>query len=299
MNMSYRDELFDALTSVGISGRLRSRIMAEIEDHLACDPEADLGQPRSLAAQFADELGSSRARRAGLTSFCALAVAGTAFAIAFLTAPSRAFASPPPHTSWLAYVAAVSVLLAPQVAFVAGGLALLRTLRRGRARVIAGAEADVIRRRSAVGVLAGMASLAGLGLLAIELRHHLPGWWVALAEVTALVGLAALAAAVPSLMRSVNMRPLTAGAAGDVFDDLGRWAPGVLRGRPWRFAVTVAGGIVVAFALSGLISSDVYDTTLVGLTDALACLLGFATLGRYLRLWTPEPGRRSPVASMP
>jgi hypothetical protein len=57
--VSYVDELSNALADVGISRPLRRRILDEIADHLACDPDAELGAP----AQLAHQLPTSWARR--------------------------------------------------------------------------------------------------------------------------------------------------------------------------------------------------------------------------------------------
>jgi hypothetical protein len=63
------DELARELTLVGVRGRRRERILDEFADHLACDPGAQLGEPRQLAAQFADELASDAARGTAFGSF--------------------------------------------------------------------------------------------------------------------------------------------------------------------------------------------------------------------------------------
>jgi hypothetical protein len=63
------DELRRELAAVGIRGRQRDRILAEFADHLACDPAAELGDPRTLATQFADELAIDSARRSALWTF--------------------------------------------------------------------------------------------------------------------------------------------------------------------------------------------------------------------------------------
>jgi hypothetical protein len=44
------DELARELTLVGVRGCRRERILDEFADHLACDPDAQLGEPRQLAA---------------------------------------------------------------------------------------------------------------------------------------------------------------------------------------------------------------------------------------------------------
>jgi len=284
--MTYPEELAQELAAVGIAGSLRHRIVAEIADHLACDPEADLGAPRALARQFADEIGTSHARRAAITSFGALALAGILFAAAFVTAPSGAFGAAWSGAPLLGRVATGVTLVAPQLAFVAGVLAALRALVRRRTTVLSAAEATVIVRRAAVGVAAGIASMAALGLIAIEYRGYLPGGWVVLAEVAAGIGLAALAASVPALLGAVRLRPLAPGSPGDVFDDLGGWVPSPLRGHLWRLALVVAGLVGLAIALFGVLASDGFDGAVRGIADALLCLLGFATLGRYLGLWS-------------
>src|SRR4030095_5438125 len=56
------DELERELASVGIRGRRRERILAEFADHLACDPGAQLGDPRELAAEVANHLAGDSAR---------------------------------------------------------------------------------------------------------------------------------------------------------------------------------------------------------------------------------------------
>jgi hypothetical protein len=285
--MSYHDELHRELTAVGITGRQRSRITEEIKDHLQCDPNADLGAPELVARQFADELGSARARRAGLASFAALALAGLLFGVAFMTAPGHAFGSVPAAVSWAGRVGNWVAVIAPQIAFAAGTLALLRALRRRGQRVIAAAETRMMLRRATVGVFAGLASMIGLFLLAEELRPYLPGWWVTLAWVCAAVGTVALLASAPALLAARRLPSLAEGPAGDLFDDVGAWLPRSLDGRPWRFALVVAGGIFVVLTVAGVLASDGPDGAVRGLADGLLCLLGFATLGRYLGLWSP------------
>jgi hypothetical protein len=279
------------LTEVGISGRLRRRILIEVADHLACDPDAVLGDPRTLARQFADELGSARARTAALASFAALALAGTLFGAAFALSPATAFGAAPAGAPQLGRLATIVAVLAPQIAFVAGGLAALRWLRRRRSGVLAAAEATVIVRRAAVGVGAGIATMASLGTLAISDQHYLPGAWMAFAVVASVIGLGALGAAVPSVLAAVAVRPVAAGPAGDLFDDLGRLVPPALQGRPWRLALAAAGVVAVIITLAGVAGSDGLDGAVRGIGDGLVCLLGFATLGRFLGLWAP--GRRS------
>jgi hypothetical protein len=288
MSAEFQTRLGDELARVGIRGRLRGRILAEYADHLACDPEAELGDPDALARQFADELGSARARRAAVIGFAALALAGALFGAVFVTADSTVGAAAGPV---IGHVSAALVLLFAQVSFVAGLLAALRWLQRRGSGVLSAAEATVIVRRSAVGVLSGIITMVSLGVLAISYHRILPGAWTQFAIVVAAIGTAALVSAAPSIWEAARLRPVATGDAGDVFDDLGALVillPRPLRGRPWRLAAVVSVAIAVAITLVAIPAQDAYDGALRGALDALLCMAGFATLGRYLGLWSPR-----------
>lgn len=281
--MTYTETLWRELRSVGIRGRLRKRIAAEIADHLACDPNADLGAPDQLARQFADELGTSLARRAALGAFVALAFAGTLFAVAFL-AHRGILRSASGTTRPFSELAGWLMVVGPQVALVAGTLAGLRAIRRRRATAITREEAGVIRRRATVGVLAGLASMVGLGWMALILGHRAPDWWVTLTLAVSAAGVVALLATGPLMLAAARVRPVASGPGGDLGDDLGALMPGRLRDRPWAFALVVAGVVALVIALAGVVQSDPFDGVLRGLADGAACLVGFAVLGRYLGL---------------
>jgi hypothetical protein len=283
--VSYLDELSRELTRAGIGGHLRRRIVAEISDHLSCDPRAELGSARDLARQFADELGTARTRRAALVSFGALVVAG-ALVVVVSAATGRAGIALPkarPTSPFLFDLGLALAALGGQVSLAAGLLTALRGLRRRRASVIVREEAVVIRRRSAVALIAGLACLAGVALVGLE-ASHAHGWWRTLALASAGVGACSIAAAAVPLRRAREVLPLARGSAGDVFEDLGWAVPPPLRGHPWRLALTFAAGIAVLVAVAGIIQSDPYDGALRGIADGLACLAGFAVLGRYLGL---------------
>jgi hypothetical protein len=284
--VNYVQELSDELARVGLRRRLRRRILAEISDHLACDPAADLGPAADLARQFADELGTRRARRAAFESFTALAIAGLLFAVAFVSSgwagpnATRVYAS----SAVLGYLGVVLVLLAPQLALVAGSLAALRAFRRRGQRIIARSEATVIARRTALAVACGMASMAGLVLVALEFHGRLAGWWTSLTLSAATVGLCAMAVATPRVVAALRLRPVAPGGSGDVFDDLGGLAPARLRGRPWALACVVAAAVALTITLFGAAQADGIDGALRGVAEALACLIGFAVLGPWLGL---------------
>jgi hypothetical protein len=277
--VSYVEALTRELARVGIGGSTRHRIAAEIEDHLASDPAAELGDPAALARQFADELGTTRARRAGFTAFGALAIAGVLFALAFLVGV-QGFARRGSSLPALAVAGGVLAALGAQVAFVAGGLTGLRSLRLRGSLIIPRAEAVILARRTAVGLAAGLAAMGGMALLAAE--YNSSGNTFAL--IASGVGALALLGAGPLVVSATRVRPIAEGQAGDIFDDLGPLIPPPLRDRPWRFALLVAVALAVAITVAGVAQHDPYDGALRGLADGLACLGGYAVFGRYLGL---------------
>jgi hypothetical protein len=149
----------------------------------------------------------------------------------------------------------------------------------------------VIVRRAVVGVGAGIVSMLSLAMIAVAIRPQLGTGSSDVALIAAGVGVLALVASLPSLWAALRLRPLAAGPAGDVFDDLGPLAPTGLRGHPWRFAVWFAGVVAVVITLAAVPAQDAYDGAARGIMDGLLCLGGFATLGRYLGLWAPGRGR--------
>jgi hypothetical protein len=283
--MTYLETLSQQLAEVGIRGRRRSRILTEFTDHLGCDPDAELGAPDELARQFADQLGTSLARRAAFVSFAGLAVAGLLLGVGFL-AGQKPFASASNASPALAYVGAVVAIVAAQVAFVAGVLGALRALRRRESAVVCRAEAVMIVRRAAVGLGAGVVTMVGFALEAIALNGQAPGWWVTLALSLSGAGVITLLAAAPSVLAAARLRPVASGSAGDLYEDFGPFVPPPLRGRPWTFALTVAAGLAIVAAVAGVVQSDPFDGALRGVADGAACLAGFAVFGRYLGLRT-------------
>jgi hypothetical protein len=275
------EELGRELRAVGIRGRLNRRILDELRDHQACDPHAELGDPRLLAHQFADELGTARSRRAAFAAFGALGLAGAAYAVAFVASTLNGPSAFDLHarTPILGGLAAVAVVLAPQVAFVAGSLAALRAFRRRHERAIPARDAQILVRRTSLALTAGLATMAAIGLYAYEY-----GVETGIAYVGGSVGGGALLLAAPSVLAALRVRPTAPGEADDVLADLGRLVPTPLRDDPWRFAKAVA---VLAGALvwaAGIVQGDPIDALLRGMVEAGACLGGFAVLGRYLGL---------------
>ena len=236
------------LVAVGIPRRLRRRILAESEDHLRSDDGAldRFGAPAEVANAFAAELGARASRRAAGGAFVALGVAGAVYAFSFVGA---SFAGHPPPDTWplLAQLAFVAVIVAPQVSFVAGSLALVRALRR-REPVLPSAELTVINRRTGIALVFGLVTMVALGMLAFELRNGSASWWVAFT-------LAGVAVAAPLL---------------------------VLAALPNVGLASLAGSRVVF--LVAAVQGDPFDGALNGTAETLACLAGFAAFGRYLGL---------------
>ena len=290
--MNYVGALSEELARVGIGGRLHRRILAEIGDHLESDPEAALGDPADLARQFADELGTARARRGAYAAFAVLVFAAAVLGASWLGSKATGLAWPRVHppSRILADVAFALVVIGSQVAFVSGVLAAGRALRHRGALVLPRAEATVITRRALVALLAGIGTMAGVALIAVELHVGQPSWWMPATLAGAVVGLCLLIGAASVALAALRTRPAADGQAGDVFADLGPLAPPPLRGRPWAFALTVAAAVAVVITLAGVLQSDGYDGALRGLADGAACLAGFAVLGRYLGLRTTTGG---------
>jgi hypothetical protein len=241
-------ELERELHAVGIPRARRARILAEIADHLACDPSADLGEPRVIARRFADELGTAYARRAGFASFLALAPFGFACVVLFA----------------LHRTVNVPIVLGTQLAFVGGTLAALRAWRIRRAVAVPAAQASIVLRRVGL-ALAGTALTAG-------------GLFPASVPVAA-IGCASAAVCAAALVRAARLRPADgAPADGDLATDLG------IDETPWRLALLIAGGVALCIAVAGAVQADGIDGALRGLVDGSACLAGFAVLGRPLGL---------------
>lgn len=278
--MTFVDDLRSELAGVGIRGRLSRRILAEVDDHLRSDPDAQarFGSPREVANEFAAELGTSASRRSAVGAFAALAVAGAVYAVAFIGANYAGHSSADRPIASLAFAV---IVVAPQVAFVAGALALLRVFRLGRDRVFPSSERTVIARRTAVALGAGILTMAAWALFAFDFRGELAGWWIGITVAGSGAAILLLAAAAVPACAAAQFRPSVAGAAGDLFDDLGLTR---YRSDPWRFARRVALLAGVGVWVAGIAASDPFDGLLRGVVEGGACLAGFGVLGRYLGL---------------
>ncbi|MGA8206764.1 MAG: hypothetical protein WB867_01870 [Candidatus Dormiibacterota bacterium] len=296
------DALDAELREVGIGNRRRRRIVAEFRDHLSCDPAAELGDPQAIAHQFASELGTQQTRAAATRGFLVLAIAGAVYAAAFSqigTAGELAHIGGVGSTSELAHIGTTAggagalgtiilgiLVVAPQVAFVAGALALMRAFRHRHVRAVPAAESRLVLRRTIVGVLAGLITMGALAL-----APKLPGDGTDRGvTVAAAIAALALVAVLGSMIPAIRTRSSEPGEVGGGADDWGRFMPSSLSLHPWRLAITTA--LIVGFivAAAGVVVSDPYDGLLRGLVEAAACLVGFGLLGGILGLRSPAAG---------
>jgi Domain of unknown function (DUF1707) len=285
--MSWLGQLADGLTARGITGRDRRRIVLELHDHIECEPDCveRLGAPGELAAAFADELATGRARGSAFGAFAALAITAVTLIVSQLTL-GRAVGYPG-YAHGLSLIlflpALLGMVIAPQVALVAGMLAALRAVRRRRATVLPAAELALIRRRARVAIGAGFATVAGLELYVVNFSAVLPAWWLALTGGLGAVAGGALFAASTKLARAGTLISGAAGEAGDVYDDLPllRWA--WLRRHPWRLgAIASLGATVLMTLFVARAEHSLFEGVQRGLFEGLVAAAGFVLLGRSM-----------------
>jgi hypothetical protein len=279
--MSYLDDISLELRAVGIHGRRHARIVDEFADHLGCDPQADLGDPRELASQFADELGTALARNAALIAFAALALVGSAVIARLATyLPLRTTNFSDGDTAAL-----MVCLVTAQIAFVAGGLGLVRAVRLRGHPTIPAVEARILRRRASVGLLAGVIAAVALPFHASSQFHPNPGDWMGYVAIALTVIVATLGGS--RVIAAGRVKPTADGSASDVFDDLGPLAglATALAGRSvTRFAWVLAAALVVAITAAGFAANDGFDGIFRGLAEGTVFIASYAALGRYLGL---------------
>lgn len=246
--MSYASELHDELRRAGIRGKHAERIVTEFEDHLACDPNAQLGAPREIAERFASELRVVRTRRATVGMFGALAVCGVLFLIVVATHKGSGV------PSVLSAVGALAALASAQIAFVAGMLSLVRVVR-GRSA----GDLRVAQRRGTVALAAGL-------VVAVALAAT--GAYYALAVLPALV-LAARAS-----RRAVAITP------DEFADGLGADLP-----FPRATLLVLGAAASGVVFLQGVVGEkSVQEGLIRGGIEATGLVLGVLLLGRPLAL---------------
>jgi hypothetical protein len=298
--MSWLDELSLELCARGVPRRERTRIVIELDDHIACEPgcEDRLGDPRALAASFGDELATSAARTSALVSFAALAVAAVVLIVSQLTLAG--FSHYPGYSNGLSMLlflpALPGMVVAPQIALVAGTLAAWRALRRRRVARLPAQEIALIHRRARVALAAGFATMASLELYVIDFSQRLPAWWLGLVGGLAAIAGVGLLAASRTRVRAGAIISGTGGQAGDIYDDLP--VPGWrrLRARPWVLGAlaSVAAGLALG-AFEGHAEHSVFEGLQRGTFEGLAAAVGFVVLGRAIGVRPAPPPAESAV----
>jgi hypothetical protein len=262
--VTFSSELRRELARHGIDPRRARRIVAELEDHRACDPDAELGSPELIASRFAAELRVVETRRATYGGFLALAL--TAIAIVAATMAISAAGGWPTVggvSEWLIMTSGLVVVVAGQVAFVAGVLAVWLLLSDGD-------ELALVQRRMRVALAAAAAAAAGELVQVISLRSHLPVWWFALSVGVTAASAAGLTAAVVVLRR-----------AGGLTRDRSFVTGGV----PQWFVLTTGAAVVgVMTVATAHLERSWIEGLIRGGFEAVAFAGGFLALGRFVGL---------------
>jgi hypothetical protein len=236
------ESLASELAAVGIRGRHRDRILAEFGDHLACDPEADLGDPQTLAQEFADDLARDTTRRAAFWTFGALVLVAVAVAVPQLASPTIPDIAAG-RSLWIAVPATLALVIGSQVAFAAGCLAGLRALRRPQ-------DVGIVRRRTVAAIGAGALTAAGSALSAANFWGVVPHWWCVLAVTAAVAAVLSLAA--PALAcRRVRPIRVSYGGTDGLSADLGPLAHPLLIGAAATFGMLAVTSLAERSLLEG------------------------------------------------
>lgn len=265
----YLSQLRRDLGERGVRGAAADRVLAEVRDHLLESHDVErFGPSERIAREIAVQLATTRTIRSTYGAFLALAVTAFGYLALIVYADDRA-----PNDvlagkhAVVGLVATLGLLLFPQVAFVSGGLALLRAVRRRGCDALSCEELDVLGRRAAVALAAGGLTAVSMLVWGYEFGY------LASAALFGVVAAAPPCLAVPSLAAASSPQAPSVGHAEDVFDDLRLQR---LRLRPWFFA----GGVAIAAALVAL----VVDGFVIAGLEFGAILLCFAWLGRPLAL---------------
>jgi hypothetical protein len=271
--------LEDELASRRVHAGVRRRIVLEYADHIACEPESEqrLGDPVALAGAFAAELAADDARAVARNTFASLTLTAFALVIGQLTIVTAG--GYPGYNSAgstaLALTAILTILVAPQVAFVAGSLGALRAFRRRNSRLLPDAEVALIHRRCAIGGAAGLVTCAGLLLYVADFTQQLAGWWLALQAGTALIAAAALILTGAQARRARQTVASVTGSGGGIADDVPVVGFVLARRRAASVAAMLiagAGGVV----LGALAERSLIEGLERGLFEALVVGVGLA-----------------------
>jgi hypothetical protein len=269
--MTFLEELRRELAAHGVRGRRARRIELELADHLACEPDAALGEPAAIAERFAVELRTVLTRRASIGTFGALAFcAGALLAASVSLSLAGGY---PVRTGLLVALSGLGVAGFAQVALVAGVLALVRGVRGEAA-----GDLRLAQRRALVALAAGSVVAVSLAVHGLAVQP-MPLWWHALTVAAALATLPALAAAAWAAHGAVVLTP-AAPAEG-----FGADLPPALRRRSPLVLALLGVAAVGAVVLQGIVGEhSLAEGVVRGALEALGLVAAVAVLGRLLGL---------------
>lgn len=282
---SFTDELAAQLHVRGVPARAQARIVAEIEDHLDCDPSAAqrLGTPALLATAFADELGADAARTGARNAFAALTLTAAALGASQLsTGAAGGYPGIGDGASVaLSIPALLMIVVGAQVALVAGCLAALRAFRRRAAATLPAAEVALVRSRTVVALAGGLATAAGLLLYVADFAAVVPAWWLGLTGGLAGAAATAVLAAWRRLASTRGLVLSGGGPSGGIQQDLPLL--GHLAERPWLLAALGSTGVGAAVTVAAWhAESSLAEGLQRGVFEAIAATAGFVLLGRAI-----------------
>jgi uncharacterized integral membrane protein len=287
--MSWLEEFEEELKARHVRPAVRERLVTELADHIACEQEASppaaatqLGAPREIAGQCAEELATHDARRGAVGAFLALAATGVVFLVQQATLGRTGYPGfDHGYSTPLALIAILAFVVGSQVALVCGVLAAWRAVRRGGVPVLPAAEIALLRRRTTIGLGAGLVTTTGLLLYVVNFIGVLPVWWLSLCGTLAAGATVALAAALRTLRQGASTLALAEGPAGDLYDDIPPLR--ALRPHPlalWALATLLVGGIVTVGAWHA--EHSLVEGFERGGFEVLALSAGFALFGRAI-----------------
>jgi hypothetical protein len=176
--------------------------------------------------------------------------------------------------------------IAAQVALASGVLAALRAWRLRHVAVMTAADAAILNRRAAVGLVCGAITMTVLPVTHIVVGEPFGPDGNLVTQVVGPALIVLLLAMLPDVLRATRLRPRRDGHAGDLTTDLGTDDPRVT---PARLALALSVVIAVVMVVIGIHSDDLEAGILRGLFDAAICLLSFVILGKYLGLRRASP----------
>ncbi len=248
------------LARVGIRGRLAERIVLELDDHLRCDPAAELGAPRELAERFAEELRVPRTRRSTYAGFTALVLAALSIGISASGGGLALYGA----RGWIQSLGGLAVVLGGQVSFVAGVLALWGALKGPQTPP----ELRLVQRRMGVALVAGGFTLAAHSVQTVVVEPYMSTLWLVLAISAALVPTLGLGAAAYGLHGAIVVTPATEPAR---------------RPFPWRLVIAIGAAAAAVIAVGSAFTEHSWMEGLSrGVVESIAFATCFAVFGRRL-----------------